>query len=74
MVDIKKIEGFENAGGYFLEFDGEQVFLPVDEIETHLTKYFKIREQLKRDKRLRKQNSTLQDAWDKYQAILALTR
>ena len=74
MTDITKIEGFENAGGYCLEFDGSQVFLPTDEIETHLVKYFKIRERLKRDKRLRKHNPALQDAWDKYQAILALTR
>lgn len=75
MSDIRKIEGLDdNPGGYFFEFGGEQMFLPMDEVEMHLRKYFKIRDRLKKEKILRKENNTLNDAWIKYQAILALTK
>ena len=75
MDDLRKIVGVDDAvGGYCLNFNGEIVFLAEDDLETHLRKYFKMREQLKKEKQLRKDNPTLADAWEKYRAILALTR
>lgn len=72
---LAKVDGLDgNPGGYVFEFNGSSHFLSIDEVETHLKKYFKIRENLKKEKQLRKDNATLNDAWEKYQAILALTK
>ena len=75
MTDLKRVSKFDSdSSGFLFEFDGDLHFLSQDDMEEHLLKYFKIRERLRLEKKLRKQFPTLDEAYKEYLLILEMVR
>jgi cell division septal protein FtsQ len=70
---IEKLDSNEYSFTYVTD-DGTVIYISADDLEIHLKKYFEIRKQLKKEKKLRKEYQSLDDAYKKYQAILALVK
>ena len=75
MTDLKRVSKFDSDDcGFLFEFDGDPHFLSEDDMEMHLVKYFKIRERLRLEKKLRKQYPSLDEAYKEYLVILEMVR
>jgi len=79
MTDIKRIKKFDSHNNnhimsFVVEFAGEQQVLNEEDIEVHLKKYFKIRENLKKEKKVRREHDAVNEAYEIYQALLILYR
>lgn len=72
---VKRVQSLNKENEMILvEFEGELLYLEMDQIESHLTSYFTIREKLREEKRLRKAHQHLQEKWEEYQFALRLVK
>ena len=55
-----------------IDFEDELSFLTMDDVEEEIERFYSMREKLRQEKRLRKENETLQLLWDEYQVMLKL--
>lgn len=80
MSKVRKIDRFDphntedsaDEGIFLLEFEGKQYVLSYEDVEKHLCEYFELREQLRREKKLRKQYEHLDELYGEYRTALAL--
>lgn len=55
-----------------IDFENDLYFLTMNDVEEEIERYYSMREKLRQEKRLRKENETLQRLWDEYQVMLKL--
>ena len=55
-----------------IDFEDELCFLTMNDVEEEIERFYNMREKLRHEKRLRKENETLQLLWDEYQVMLKL--
>ena len=55
-----------------IDFEDDLFFLTMNDVEEEIERFYSMREKLRREKRLREENETLQLMWDEYQMMLKL--
>lgn len=55
-----------------IDFEGELLFLTMSDVEEEIQRYYSMREKLRKEKKLRKENDTLKQLYKEYKVMLTL--
>lgn len=55
-----------------IDFEGDLYFLTMSDVEEEIQRYYSMREKLRQEKKLRKENETLKELYSQYKVMLKL--